>query len=198
MLRIMAGQPHASSAIATWADFLALGEDDPRELIDGILLEIDVPNKKHEWIVATLVWLLNAWVRPRAAGTVLASGYKIRVSEGRGVMPDVQYIRSGRESILGDEAMVGGAPDLVVEVVSASSARYDRVQKLAWYAAIGVGEYWIVDPDVQTLEQHVLGADGRFAVAATLGGGDVFRPELFPGLEVALADLWRGPAPASP
>ena len=190
----MAGEAQVSPAAATWADFVGLDEDDPRELIDGALLEIDVPNKKHEWIVATLVWLLNAWARPRDAGTVLASGYKIRISEGRGVMPDVQFIRRGRESILGDDAMVGGAPDLVVEVVSPTSARYDRVQKLAWYAAIGVAEYWIVDPQAETLEQLILGVDGRFVIGASLGGTDVFRPVSFPGLDVSLADLWGGPA----
>jgi Uma2 family endonuclease len=190
----MAGEPRASPAEASWADFLGLEEDDPRELIDGALLEVDVPNKKHEWIVARLVWSLTSWAEPRGAGTVLGSGYKIRIDERRGVMPDVQFTRSGRESILGEEAMVQGAPDLVVEVVSPTSARYDRVQKLGWYATIGVGEYWIVDPQTETFEQLALGTDGRFVVATTLGGADVFRPASFPGYELPLADLWRGPA----
>ena len=112
-------------------------------------------------------------------------------------MPDVQFIRSGRESILGEDAMVGGAPDLVVEVVSPTSARYDRVEKQAWYAAIGVAEYWIVDPQTETLEQFILGSNGLFAIAAGLGGGNVFRPASFPNLEIPLSDLWRGPAVTS-
>jgi Uma2 family endonuclease len=188
----------ASAARATWADFLALDEDDPRELLDGELVEIDVPTKKHEWIVATLVWLLRSWTEPRNAGTVLGSGYKVRVDDRRGVMPDVQFIRRGREAILGEEGMRDGAPDLAVEVVSQSSARYDRVQKLAWYASIGTPEYWIVDPQAETLERLVLGADRRFVIAASLGGAAVFRPDSFPGLEIALADLWRGPGPTGP
>ena len=193
----MAGGAQAVPAGATWLDFLALDDDDRRELIDGTLLEIDVPNTKHEWIVATLIWLLSAWTRPRDAGTVLASGCKVRINDRRGVMPDVLFVRRGRESIIGTEGIQNGAPDLVVEVVSPTSGRYDRVQKLAWYAAIGVPEYWIVDSERETLERLVLGADARFVIAESLGGADVFHPDSFPGLEVPLADLWRGPGPAS-
>lgn len=45
----------------TWADFVALGEDDLRELIDGRLVKVEVPTKKHEWIVARLIAFLMAW-----------------------------------------------------------------------------------------------------------------------------------------
>lgn len=192
----MASVAQPIAAGATWPDFLALDEDDPRELVDGALLEIDVPNTKHEWIVARLIWLLSSWVEARRAGTVLASGCKIRIDDRRGVMPDVLFVRRGREAIIGKEGIETGAPDLVVEVISPKSGRYDRVQKLAWYAAIGVPEYWILDPERETLERLVLGADARFVIAQSLGGADVFGPDSFPGLEVGLADLWRGPGPA--
>lgn len=197
MLSFMGAGAQPFPAGATWPDFLALDEDDPRELVDGALLEIDVPNTKHEWIVARLIWLLTTWVEARAAGTVLGSGCKVRIDDRRGVMPDVLFVRRGREAIIGKEGIETGAPDLVVEVGSPKSGRYDRVQKLTWYAAIGVPEYWIVDPERETLERLVLGADSRFVIAGSLGGADVFRPDSFPGLQVALADLWRGPVPAS-
>jgi Uma2 family endonuclease len=193
MLRLMSQGAQPSAAAATWADFLALEEDDLRELIDGQLLEIDVPNKKHEWIVATLIWLLRSWAERTKAGIVLGSGYKVRISDRRGVMPDVQFTRHGRESILGKEAIESGAPDLVVEVVSPTSVRYDRVQKLRWYASIGVPEYWIVDGQQDMLERLILGGDGLYRIATSAGGDEVFRPESFPGLEIALADLWRVP-----
>ena len=185
---------HAASLPITWARFVQLEDDDRRELVDGELLEIDVPTKKHEWIVARLIWFLTSWAEPRRAGIVLGSGYKVRIDDHRGVMPDVQFTRSGREGLLDDEGMTRGAPDLAVEVVSPSSGRFDRVQKLAWYAAIGVGEYWIVDPDIETSERRVLGSDKRF-VLSTVSGDEVFAPETFVGLEIPLADLWRGPTP---
>jgi Uma2 family endonuclease len=80
---------------ATWEDFLALGEDDPRELIDGRLVEVDVPTERHEFVVASLIAALSQWTR-KHGGRELASGYKVKVSETRGVMPDVQLYRKGR------------------------------------------------------------------------------------------------------
>jgi Uma2 family endonuclease len=180
---------------ATWQDFVSLHEDDLRELIDGELLEIDVPSMRHEWVVSKLVILLGGWAEARDAGTVLGSGYKVRIDPRRGVMPDVQFVRRGREEILDHAGIERGAPDLVVEVVSATSARYDRVDKLGWYAAIRVAEYWIVDPDARTLERLVRGDDGRYVIAASLRDDEVFRPDSFPGLAIPLADLWRTPGP---
>ena len=157
------GSPGAAREV-TWEDFLALDEDDPRELIDGVLVEVDVPTELHEHIVALLAFFLVGWARPRG-GRVLASGYKVRISDRRGVMPDVQYFDSE------------------------TSRRYDRVTKLGWYAEIGTPEYWIVDPDAHTLERLLL-RDGRFVIAEALAEDAAFRPESFPGLEILLAELW--------
>jgi Uma2 family endonuclease len=71
----------------TWAEFVALPEDDLRELIDGELVGVEVPGPLHEAIVADLAYYLGGWVREHGAGRVLGSGYKVRVSETRGVMP---------------------------------------------------------------------------------------------------------------
>ena len=136
----------AASAPYTWDDFVALDEDDPRELIDGQLIEVEVPTDVHEYIVWRLCAFLAAWAVPRKAGIGFASGYKVRITDRRGVMPDVQFYRAGNRAAgrtrLG---LVSGHPDLAVEIVSDSSARYDRMTKLAFYASIGVPEYWIVD-----------------------------------------------------
>jgi hypothetical protein len=76
---------------------------------------------------------------------------------------------------------VDGRPDLAVEVISESSRRYDRMTKLAWYASIGVTEYWLVDPSARTLERLVLQGD-KYLVADVLGEEATFRPESFEGL----------------
>jgi Uma2 family endonuclease len=86
---------------------------------------------------------------------------------------------------------VRGRADLVVEVISPSSRRYDRVNKLNWYAELGVPEYWILDPgpDARTLERLVL-RERAFVIASSLEGEEIFRPESFEGLEIPLAKLW--------
>jgi Uma2 family endonuclease len=180
----------AESAHYTWDDFVALEEDDLRELIDGELVEVEVPTRTHEEIVALLGYYLLGWSDAGHGGRVLASGYKMRITDRRGVMPDVQFYRRGNEP--GDEqeqGLVDGHPDLVVEIVSPSSQRYDRVTKLRWYAQRGVPEYWLVDPQARTLERLVL-REGVFSIAASLADEETFGPESFEGLEIPLARLW--------
>lgn len=176
----------------TWDDFLALADDDTRELIDGHLLEVDVATLPHEEIVATLITFLGAWARAREprAGRVLASSYKVRISARRGVMPDVQFYRAGNDAPAGQlQGLTTGRPDLAVEVVSPSGRRYDRVVKLAWYASVGVPEYWIVDPEARTLERLVLDGE-HYAIVEALSDEEVFRPASFDGLVVPLRELW--------
>ncbi len=180
----------AAAAPYTWEDFIQLDDDDRRELIDGELLEIEVPNYLHERVVAMLCYFVTAWAEAGHGGRALASGYKVRIAEKRGVMPDVQFYRRGNEAFRDqDLGLARGRPDLVVEVVSPTSRRYDRVTKLRWYAARGVPEYWIVDPEARTLEQLVLQGDG-YAIAGSFGDDEVFEPATFERLSIALAKLW--------
>ena len=180
----------AASAPYTWDDFVALEEDDPRELIDGELVEVEVPGWKHEKIVAALCFFLRTWAEAGRGGHVIASGYKLRISDRRGVMPDVQFYRQGNDvSVDQDSGLVRGRPDLVVEVVSPSSQRYDRVIKLRWYAQLGIPEYWLVDGAARTIERLVL-RDGAYVIAASLAEDEIFRPESFDGLEIPLSKLW--------
>ena len=186
------GMPSSSAASApyTWDDFVALEEDDLRELIDGELVEVEVPTRTHEEIVSWLCYFLRGWAEAENGGSVLASGYKVRISDRRGVMPDLQFYRRGNEvSLEQEQGLVRGRPDLLVEIVSPSSRRYDRVTKLRWYAQLGVPEYWIVDPEARIVERLVL-REAAFVIAASLEGEETFRPESFAGLEIPLAKLW--------
>lgn len=183
----------SASASYTWDDFVALDEDDLRELIDGELVEVEVPTGLHEYIVWRLCAAFAAWALPRKAGIGMASGYKVRITDRRGVMPDVQFFRTGnvapREQ---DQGLVSGRPDLAIEIVSPSSARYDRMIKLEWYASIGVPEYWLVDPSTRMVERLVLQGD-RYLVAEVRSDDDVLRPDTFEGLEIPLGELWTMP-----
>jgi Uma2 family endonuclease len=173
----------------TWADFISLDEDDLRELIDGELVEVEVPKHRHERAVARIIASLSRWSDDSDAGTVLASGYKLRITDKRGVMPDVQFFRRGNEPAPEHEdGLALGHPDLVVEIISPSSRRYDRVVKARWYADIGVPEYWIVDIDSRTIERLVL-ESGRWVIATTAAEGEPFEPPSFPGLRIDVAGL---------
>ena len=158
----------------SWADFVALDEDDLRELVDGDLVEVEVPTGLHEWIVMYIGTMLGNWVLQHG-GKLLGSGYKVRIP---------------------DQGLTEGAPDLAVEVVSPTSGRHDRVTKLGWYASIGVGEYWLVDPATRTIERLVLvqsDAGPRWQIEDVVAEEGVFAPASFPGVQVDLARLFELP-----
>jgi len=176
----------------TWQDFIALPDEDRRELIDGHLVETEVPTGIHEWIVAMLVRLLGTWAMEHRAGVVFASGYKIKIRDDRGFMPDVQFLRRGGRPIP-NQGLDSGAPDLAIEVVSPGRGRYYRIVKLGGYAAIGVPEYWIVDPERQTLECLTLDGPASYRIAVMLANEATFEPASFPGLRIGLGELWQLP-----
>lgn len=175
----------------TWSEFIALPDHDRRELVRGQLVGLEVPTDVHEHIVAVVIFHLMAWARAGGGGKVFASGYKVRIRNDTGFMPDVQYFQPGR--VTGRQGLAKGAPDLVVEVISPSSVRFDQVEKLNAYASIGTREYWLIHPENRTLHRFVLGASNHFVVQDALEGDATFRPTSFPGLEVQLSELWTLP-----
>lgn len=184
-----------SASPYTWDDFLELDEDDLRELIDGQLVEVEKPTQTHEHIVGMLCFFLTGWAREHRTGRALPSGYKVRIAERRGYMPDVQFYRHGGVLREQDKGLATGHPDLVVEVISPTSKSRDRIRKMQDYAAIGVPEYWLVDPEARTLERLLL-RDGTYLIAEGLDEDQVFRPDSFAGLEIPLAELWAAPEDA--
>lgn len=173
----------------TWDDFVALDDDDRRELVEGALLEVEVPTKWHEKLVMVLGYFLQGWALERKLH-VLASGYKVRIRDDRGAMPDLQIVRdSVYRASANDQGLVRGRPELVVEILSPSSGRQDRVRKVDWYASIGVPEYWLVDVDDRSIQRLVLRGK-HYLIAQSAVEDEVFRPESMAGLEIPLAKLW--------
>lgn len=179
---------------ADWARFVALPDDDRRELIDGELVETERPTELHEVVVATLVALFQQWVWEHG-GVAYPSGYKVHVDKKRGFMPDVQLYHPKNKAVRGKQAVTSGAPDIAVEVLSECTSGKDRTAKLIGYAHIGVGEYWIVDPEAESVERLVLNR-GKYVVEQVAGPGDTLAPSRFPGLKISVQRLFtRGALP---
>ena len=176
------------SAPVTWKQFVALPDDDRRELVDGQLIEYDMPTKLHENIIMLLGTWLNVWAL-RNGHRVLGSGYKVRVNDRNGAMPDLQMFTDAEWRRAPNEALEHDRPTLAVEVISPTSRAHDRVRKLNWYAALGVPEYWIVDGEAQTLERLTL-RRGNYVLTQVVSGVEVFRPTRFKGLKIPLRQLW--------
>lgn len=178
--------PATSLRRMTLDQWIGLDEDDPGELVDGILEDEEVASWAHELVVSWLIRTLGAWVVPRG-GFVLGSETKLAISAARGRKPDVVVFLSARSLPARRSSVSHTAPDIVIEVVTATprDGRRDRVEKKPDYASFGVRQYWIVDPELQSVEVLARGDDGRFVemLAASEGSHEV------PGLDGLALDL---------
>jgi Uma2 family endonuclease len=103
--------------------------------------------------------------------------------------PDVLFVSNARLHYIGEDNL-SGPPDLAVEVISESTKRLDREIKLKQYALYGVSEYWLVDPEGNTVDVHRL-KEGEYELAERLGFRDTLTSPLFPGLKLPVASLWE-------
>ncbi len=124
-------------------------------LIDGVLYMSPSPIMRHQRIVLDLAMAVDDYAQAYG-GTACVSPMDCKLPDGNVLQPDVLYISADRTSIIGDHVM--GAPDLVIEVLSKGTRRFDRVKKLAKYERNGVREAWLVDPPARTVT--VFSADG--------------------------------------
>jgi Uma2 family endonuclease len=176
--------------VLTYQAYLRMPDDGMRrELLGGDLHVTPAPGPSHQRVVLRLAVLLDAWVRRHALGEVFPAPVDVVLSEADVVQPDLVYVSAGRLDIVTARA-IQGAPDLVVEVLSPSTAPLDRGPKLATYARAGVREYWLVDPDMRAAEQHVP-EGGAFRPAARAAGDGTFTSPLLSGLSITPADIWR-------
>ena len=154
----------------TYEDYQHTPEDQRFELLDGELTMVPAPNLRHQRIGTRLGALLHAFVQERDLGEVFHAPCDVVLSNTDVVQPDLLFVCEERAHLLLGGDNVLGAPDLVVEILSPSTAGRDRTLKRALYAKHGVKEYWLVDPDARTVTVLRLGA-GDFEVAAIYGEG---------------------------
>ncbi len=183
----------ARSLKLTFEDYLYFPEDGKRhELIDGEHYVTAAPNLKHQTAVGNLTFELIGFVRARKLGRVWTAPIDVVLSEHDVVQPDVLFLTKDRMSLAAGGANLQGAPDLVVEVLSPTTRRTDAITKRHLYEKFGVREYWMVDPELETVEVYRLW-DGRYRRAAELSTerGDALKTPLLPGLEISLSGLFE-------
>jgi Uma2 family endonuclease len=109
-------------------------------------------------------------------------------SEENVVQPDILFVRKERAGIIG-EMNLQGAPDLVIEILSAGTRSKDLDLKRKIYAGFGVQEYWIVDPELATVEVLVWSELG-YITAGVCGRSDRLSSPLLPDLNVPLSEVF--------
>jgi Uma2 family endonuclease len=171
-------------------EWFALSEDEPGELVEGRLEEEEVPDYLHELLVMLLGRLLGNWIGPQG-GLVAGSDAKFAVSSGRGRKPDLTvYLPGSRRPP--SRGLIRVPPDIAVEIVSPTprDGRRDRVEKTADYAAFGVAWYWLLDPQLRSLEILELDAQGRYLHVLGASSGTLENIPGCAGLTLDLDALW--------
>lgn len=158
------------------------------EVVDGDLYVTPPPSESHQRVATALSSMLWQHVRGRRLGRVYQAPFGVILDAESGLQPDIVYVSIDRESIITARG-AEGPPDLAVEVLSPGTGARDRGVKMRQYAVAGVPHYWLVDPLGHTLEAYTLTEQG-YGLTETRSAGEIFRPTLFPGLEIPLADLW--------
>ena len=141
----------------TEEQYFALDTNQLIEFNNGVLEFLPMPSQTHQRIAKFLLKLLDDFVEKRRLGEVYMMGFPVRLPNGKSRQPDVTYISRSRQT---EERYAVGA-DLVVEIVSEGPEhrKRDFETKRADYAAAGIPEYWIVDPETQTITLLTLDGD---------------------------------------
>ena len=163
------------------------------ELVDGHLQEKPPVAFWHEFLLLNLFRYLDGYVRLRVLGCLVCATAPLRINKINGRRPDIFFIPKQLLHLVGKNVFKG-VPPLVVEILSPRNAAEDRGRKRRDYAMLGVGEYWIVDLPNRAIEVYTLQAqiDGtrEYELVETVRGDGIFRPAMFPGLEIPPAEIW--------
>lgn len=133
----------------TFDEFVDMfGEDDDVELINGVVVKKMAARDPHEDLNSWLIMVLRGYARVKDLGIVRGSRTAVQVTEHRGRLPDVLFVRKERENIV-QEKGIYGAPDLVIEIVSPGDRPADIVALEADYRSVGVSEIWFIDQNLK-------------------------------------------------
>lgn len=172
----------------TYEDYAQLPEGVPYQLIGGELVTSPSPTYTHQRILRSLSFALHSFVEKNDLGEVVFAPMDVYFSETDTPQPDIIFIATDRLDIIGEQ-MIEGAPDLIMEILSPSTAYYDLKDKKRLYEASGVKEYWIVDPKAGEIEVYEL-VEGRYVLFGRQERQGTITSKLLQAFSVDLADIF--------
>ena len=178
------------AAKLTYEDYRNTPEDERYELLDGELLMTAAPNIAHQRVSGRLEMRLRTFVEERGLGEVFDAPTDVVLSDTDVVQPDLLFVSRDRADIVTADN-VQGAPDLVVEVLSPSTARRDWRNKLDLYSKHGVREFWLADPQTEIV-WVLLPNQGSLEVANIYGKGDTLTSPMLDAFTLDLDQVFPG------
>jgi len=177
----------------TYDDYVHFPDDGRRhELIDGEHHVTPTPIRKHQAICGNLLAMIWHYLRQRPVGRVFTAPFDVILSNFDVVEPDLLFLTNERMAAVATAPWVRGAPSLVVEIGSPSTRKRDATIKRRLYEGVGVDEYWIVDPELDTIDVDRL-VEGRYqrTPQLSLEAGGVLTTPLLPDLTLPLSTIFE-------
>jgi len=193
----MQTSPKKLNSVFSYKDYLSWDADNERwELIDGIAYDMSpAPTRKHQELSTIILTEFYNYLKDKDC-SVYAAPFDVRLPEGfqadneikTVVQPDISVFCD--ENKLDDKGAIG-APDLIIEILSPSTAAKDLREKFLLYESVGVKEYWIVDPANKTLTVYNLDENEKYPRGKVFAGEDKVRVGIFKDMEIKMEDVFK-------
>jgi Uma2 family endonuclease len=153
------------------------------ELIDGEVIVSPSPTEAHQ---SASMSIIAYFIRSNFGGTLRHAPFEVYIGGSNAPQPDLFWISPDNSDCHLIENYYHGAPDLIIEILSPSTAHRDRGRKYDIYEQYGVREYWLVDPEALFVEVYVRAGE-KFARHGVFGRGEKFiSPTLNAEIDVML------------
>lgn len=178
----------------TYDDYLNWDENERIELIDGEPVMQASPSRRHQEVSGEIFRQIANYLEGKKC-KVYAAPFAVRLFEKDGDQPGpLDTVFEPDITVVCDQSKLDdhgckGAPDMVAEILSPSTARYDMVAKLNQYQRAGVKEYWIVSPESKTVQVFIL-TDGLFRVHDAYTAADIAKLNVLDGCFIELSRVF--------
>lgn len=173
----------------TTADYREMPNDGRRyQVVEGELFTAPTPNSFHQFVQKNLLFILEGYLLLHPVGTVLGAPCDVYLDDFSLFQPDVLYVTREHDARIQADG-IHGAPDLVIEILSPSSAALDR-RKRGLLAKAGTVEFWQIDPALRQLQRFVFNESAAKPIAL-IDEPESFTSPLFPGLTLAIAQIFQ-------
>lgn len=179
----------------TYADLLEIDDGNRYELIDGELYMMASPSEAHQFISSRLVTLIGYYLLDKTC-RIYHAPFDVRLFErmidspdnvDNVVQPDILVI-CDKDKI--DKRGIKGAPDWVIEILSPSNSRRDKITKRKLYQEAGVREYWIVDPEKHCVDTYTLNDKGVLEPDEEYSDKDIAKCSVLPELTIDISVIF--------
>ena len=177
-----------SGTLVTYEEYCNLPDDERYEVIDGELTMAAAPSVLHQMVQDNIGLPLSTFVRANSLGRLFYSATDVLLSDTNIVQPDILFVSRERSHIL-TYNVINGPPDLIIEILSPSTAHRDTSQKRELYERFGVAEYWQVDTEGQRVVVLTL-VGNDYEAASEYGMGETLASPLLPGFTLDINDIF--------